>query len=213
MPLAQRLIETLPSGLDNLFNPWVDHCEHESLEDGPEARLARLANHLNCNPRFILIGEAPGYKGCRYSGIAFTSESQLLREEIPRVPAVGHRLTTRQTPFSEPSATIVWRALNRNNTSECTVLWNALQLHPHHEDPWSNRTPTTGEIALGVASLRILKNAFPKARIVAVGKKAGNLLRKMGIEAEATLRHPANRGAAEFDAGIDQLMGNPALKR
>lgn len=205
--LARQLVKTLPTGLPGLFNPWKDCCLHDSPENGPTQKLERLAYHLNCQPEFILIGEAPGYQGCRYSGIAFTSERLLLEGSIPRISCSGNRLSTREKPFSEPSATIVWNALTELNISKCTILWNALQLHPFKPgQPWSNRTPTDAELALGEPALRLLLSAFPKAKLVAVGKKAGLLLGKMNIEPAAIVRHPANGGAGKFKAGMAELI-------
>jgi hypothetical protein len=205
--LARDLVATLPSGRRGLFNPWRDHCPHDAQGNGPEQKLARLALHLDCNPEFILTGEAPGYQGCRYSGIAFTSERLLGEGAIPRIPAPGGRLSTRRLPFSEPSATIVWKTLYKLGIAERTILWNAMQLHPYREDNlWSNRTPTPDEIALGEPALRLLTEAFPKARIVAVGKKAEGLLHDMRIMTAGAVRHPANGGATEFAAGLKNLM-------
>lgn len=205
--LASCLVATLPSGLSGLFNPWRDHCPHDAAENGPQEKLNRLALHLDCEPEFILAGEAPGYAGCRYSGIAFTSERLLGEGAIPRVPATQHRLSTRRLPFSEPSATIVWKTLYRLGIAERTILWNALQLHPHRPDNlWSNRTPTPSEIALGAPAVRLLLAAFPSARIIAVGKKSEGLLHGMGIPTAGSVRHPANGGATEFAAGLEALM-------
>jgi|GEM_PF-4935446 hypothetical protein len=128
--LATQLIETLPVGLPGLFNPWQDHCPHDANTNGPVEKRERLGRHLDCDPTLILVGEAPGYQGCRYSGIAFTSERLLIEGVIPRIPALPQRLSTRRLPFSEPSATIVWKTLFRLGIAERTILWNALQLHP-----------------------------------------------------------------------------------
>lgn len=205
--LAASLVETLPSGLDGLFNPWKDHCPHDAEGNGPAEKLARLARHLDCDPAFILAGEAPGYAGCRYSGIAFTSERLLGEGAIPRLPALSGRLSTRRLPFSEPSATIVWKTLYRLGIAERTILWNALQLHPYRPgELWSNRTPTPSEISLGEPALRLLIEAFPSARIIAVGKKSQGLLEGMGVPTAGAVRHPANGGATEFAAGLARLM-------
>ncbi len=205
--LARRLAATLPSGKPGLFNPWADHCPHDAAGNGPQEKLARLALHLDCEPAFILAGEAPGYQGCRYSGIAFTSERLLGEGAIPRIAALPRRLSTRRLPFSEPSATIVWKTLYRLGIAERTILWNAMQLHPHRADNlWSNRTPTPGEIALGEPAMRMLIAAFPQARIVAVGKKAEGLLAGMGVRVAGAVRHPANGGATEFASGLQALI-------
>ena len=205
--LARSLVGTLPSGLTGLFNPWSDRCPHDTASNGPVEKLERLAFHLDCDPEFILAGEAPGYQGCRYSGIAFTSERLLGEGGIPRIPALTGRLSDRRLPFSEPSATIVWKTLYRLGIEERTILWNAMQLHPHRPDNmWSNRTPTPDEIKLGEPALRVLIEAFPAARIVAVGKKSEGLLREMGIPISGSVRHPANGGATKFSAGLKDLM-------
>jgi hypothetical protein len=64
MTLATALLATLPQApLPGLFNPWLQHCDHESDNDGPDQRLERLARHLDCIPGQLLIGEAFGYQG------------------------------------------------------------------------------------------------------------------------------------------------------
>lgn len=205
--LAQDLIDTLPTGIPGLFNPWRDLCPEDLPGNTPAAKQGRLAAHLNCVPEFILCGEAPGYQGCRHSGVAFTSEKMLLAGAIPRVDTPNGRLTTRHIPFSEPSATIVWKALHRLGIAERTILWNAVQMHPHKPDNLrSNRTPTPAEIALGEPAVRLLVAAYPNAKIVAVGKKAEGLLKDMGVSVTASVRHPANGGATEFTEGLSALV-------
>lgn len=207
LSLARDLVDTLPCDVPGLFNPWADHCPHDASGNGPEAKLHRLALHLDCEPEFILAGEAPGYQGCRYSGIAFTSERLLGEGAIPRIPALMGRLSTRRLPFSEPSATIVWKTLYRLGIAERTILWNAMQLHPHRADNlWSNRTPTPEEIRLGAPAMRMLIESFPRAKIVAVGKKAEGLLTEMGVRIAGAVRHPANGGATEFASGLQSLI-------
>jgi hypothetical protein len=51
-----------------------------------------------------------------------------------------------------------------------------------------------GSISLGESAILFLIDAFPKAELVAVGKKAGLLLKKMAIVLAAVVRHPANGG-------------------
>lgn len=201
--LARALVRTLPSGQSSLFNPWADVCELDTPENTPAAKLDRLAQHLSVQPRLILVGEAPGYQGCRFAGLAFTSEHLLLEGAIPRVPREPQRLTTRERAFREPSATIVWKALYRLGLAEQTVLWNAVQLHPvGHTGPLSNRTPSDDELALGAPALRLLRETFPLARFVAIGRKAEAALSKVDIQAHAAIRHPANGGATAFGSGL-----------
>lgn len=202
-----KLISALPKSLPGLFNPWDGRCVHDHPDTGPQERIERLRRHLDCKASLILVGEAPGYQGCRYSGVAFTSERLLLDGVVPRMPPSPIRLTTRALPFSEPSATIVWKTLYRLGLADTTIMWNAVQLHPHKiGDPWTNRTPTDAEISLGQPALKILVDAYPCARLVAVGRKAEAALDMAGISAFASIRHPANGGAKEFSDGLTRLV-------
>jgi hypothetical protein len=205
--LAKTLTDNLQSR-STLFNPWRGRCADDEPCNGPDAKLARLAAHLDCNPKFILCGEAAGYQGCRYSGIAFTSERLLLHGKIPRISQTSHRLTSRALPYSEPSATIVWEALYKFGIQERTILWNALPMHPHKPGKGqSNRTPTSAEIETGKPALQMLVAAFPSAKVVAVGKKAQRALKSMGIPA-APVRHPAYGGATAFRRGLKRLVSS-----
>ena len=95
--LAKLLTDTLPSERPTLFNPWRDHCSQDEPWNGPDAKLARLEAHLACDPEFILCGEAAGYQGCRYSGIAFTSERLLWEGKIPRLSPLSHETYHKET--------------------------------------------------------------------------------------------------------------------
>ena len=205
--LAEALIATMPISAPGLFNPWRQKCEFDSDSNGPEHRLNRLAQHLDCEARVILVGEAPGYQGARYSGVGFTSEKLLMSGSIPRIDAIPERLSKRDLPFSEPSSTSIWKALYRLGVADKTVLWNALQLHPFRPGtPWSNRTPTPAELKLGSSALKMLRAAFPDALLIAVGRNAEQALTLTGIRYDAGVRHPANGGAAEFARGLDKAL-------
>lgn len=207
LALAEHLVESLPSSAEGLFNPWRQRCAMDTPNNGPEQRLQRLAQHLACDPRLILVGEAPGYQGCRFAGVAFVSERLLLEGAIPRVDRAVGRLTTRPLPWSEPSATIVWKTLFRLGIAEQTILWNALQLHPEGAaGPLSNRTPSPTEVALGAEALRRLRRAFPRALVVAVGRKAEGALAGVGVATGAVVRHPANGGATAFADGLASAL-------
>lgn len=210
MALARRLIATLPTETaTGLFNPWRDTCQDDSHLNTPSAKMRRLAAHLDCLPKLILCGEAPGHFGCRHSGIAFTSESLLMDGAIPRIPRLDHRLTTFPRPLKEQSATIVWKALYRLGVAEETIMWNAVQLHPHAPgNHRSNRTPSDVELAHGAAGLRVLVDSFPTAFVVAVGRKAEVVLTSLGMSPAVTVRHPANGGSHEFNEGIEAFISS-----
>lgn len=104
---------------------------------------------------------------------------------------------------------LVWRSLYQLDIAERVVMWNALPMHPHDRaDPRSNRTPTDAELTHGRMPLRVLLAAFPRAAVVAVGKKAGEQLVRLGVAPAAAVRHPANGGARAFAQGL-----RPASRR
>lgn len=195
-----------PTGAQ-VFNPWADHDPATDISaNAPLERRERLKAHLSIAARYILVGEAAGYQGCKVSGIAFTSERLILAGEIPRVSVHAHRLTIRLRPWSEPSATTVWGTLQDLGIAEHTILWNGFPWHPHKRgDLHSNRTPTPAERHLGLPVLRTLLEAHADARIFAVGRNAEWSLRSIGREA-ASLRHPSMGGAREFRSQLASAL-------
>ena len=194
---------------------WESHSDRFAVEalgtnargaaPGPEGRLARLKAHFDVDPVLLLIGEAPGYQGCHYSGVAFTNEALLLKGSIPRMTLKG-RITSRLRPWCEPSATVVWGALHANGLAERTVLWNAFAWHPHRANQLhSNRTPTEEELRAGRDVLEAVVRRFRGARLIAVGKVAARTLTLLGYPPHEALRHPSMGGANEFRAGLAAL--------
>jgi uracil-DNA glycosylase len=183
----------------NVFNPWTGHdAGTDAASDAAARRLLRLKAHMGIEARFILVGEAAGYQGCHVTGMAFTSERLIAAGVIPRVPASVERLSTRHLPWSEPSATIVWKALHELGMAETTLLWNAYPWHPHKPgNRQSNRTPTPTERAAGLPVLEALLKAQPAAQLFAVGRNAEASLRDINLAA-TPLRHPAMGGATQF---------------
>jgi len=194
--------------LSGMFNPWAESCAHDVHPDEYLNRRIRLKQHLECtNPSIILIGEAPGYQGCRYTGIPFTSEKLIVQRLIPRV-SLSHpfRITVRNKPWSEPSATVVWGALHQYSIQERTILFNAVPWHPQGLGGiHSNRTPTTAEKDAGLAFLENLLNLFQGVRVAAVGNIAHESVKSLGISC-FKLRHPARGGATLFRQGMANLL-------
>ena len=197
--IADRLVALLPGKPGaGLFNPWTQSGVLDLAPDAVAKRMTRLRRHFDVRPRLVLIGEAAGYQGCRYSGIPFTSERLLCAGSIPRMPR-EERFTSRPLPFSEPSATIIWRTLAELGLAESTVLWNALPLHPFPDGrELGNRTPLGGELDIGLPCLEFLSQQFSGIPLIAVGLQAEKAMRLLGVEPVVTVRHPANGGATKF---------------
>ena len=146
--------------------------------EGPRAGLLRrrLADYLAAreHARFLLVGEAPGYRGARVSGVPFTSERQL----------------TGAGP-AEATATIVRRVLEELELEEETLCWNVVPTHPGTET--SNRRPVQAEVEAGRCFLAELSEG---RRVVAVGRLA------QAVTGAPYLRHPSHGGANAFREGL-----------
>jgi hypothetical protein len=210
MPLQSfaRLFRLLAADCGpDVFNPWTQSDErNDGALNGPEARRERLRAHLRVQPDHILIGEAAGYQGCHVTGMAFTSERLIMTGVIPRVATAGERLSTRHIPWSEPSATTVWKTLHALNIEQNTILWNAFPWHPHRPgNLQSNRTPTRLERQRGLVVLDSLLTAASKATVFAVGRHAESILDEVG-RAAIPLRHPSMGGAVLFRRGLQRAL-------
>lgn len=214
-PALQAFLETLsravPSGI---FNPWRDRDASTDLQrDAAAHRSRRLQAHLAGEIDYVLVGEAAGYQGCKVSGIPFTSERLLLEGQIPRVAWTGGRLTSRTRPWSEPSATTVWKTLHATGIATRTALWNAYPWHPHKPgNVHTNRTPLRSERLAGVPVLEAFLNLFPSARVFAVGRNAQSSLSELGIDA-TPLRHPSMGGAAEFAHQLRRAVADASTRQ
>lgn len=176
--------------------------------DRPGAAAIRLANlrrflQLFAGARFLLVGEAAGYAGCRFSGIPFTCEAQIVGPTA--LPwTVGARLrasSVRESPWEERSARAVWGALGARR--DC-LLWNAFPWHPCcAANPLSNRAPGR-EVRAGIDVLGMLLDCFPGAQPVAVGRVAHRALAELATTAPY-IRHPSHGGRHAFEAGLAAL--------
>jgi len=159
-------------------------------------------------PSVLLVGEAPGYNGCRLTGVPFSSEALLAEGVLGGAlftASNGYR-TAREPYTREQSAGIVWELLERHRTA--ALCWNAFCFHPHKPGhPDSNRKPTAKEIEAGAPFLRRLLALFPSVTtLVAVGNSAEHALTRLGI-AHVKVRHPAHGGKPQFVAGMEKLLG------
>lgn len=211
-------LQQLPD-LPGVFNPWRDF---DAVNDiGPHApaiRAFNLGRYLAARvgrARLILIAEAPGFRGAKYSGIAMTSERILLGKQ-PAIPheAVfpGEKQRTSSPElyadgFIEPTASITWSLLlNLGLAPEKFVLWNAFPCHPHKPgSPLTNRAPAPKELAAARHILPAMLKLFPDAQVVAVGRVAQRVLADLNYKVPS-VRHPAMGGATLFRSQIQSLL-------
>jgi uracil-DNA glycosylase len=201
-----HLLKNSPPGA--IFNPWWQMDEENDF--GPQApRIRRtqlrayIAERIG-SARFALVGEALGYRGGHFTGIAMTSERMLLAADQKVLSSIVTRRTSKpeKNPrgFSEPTASMVWTALlGFGLRSDQFVLWNAFPWHPFDagRGTLTNRKPSTVEQRQGTAILKKLLQMFRCEAVIAVGGVAAAQLEHIGHRA-IRVRHPANAGAALF---------------
>ncbi len=142
-------------------------------------RCERLSAYLSerADARYLLVGEAAGYRGARISGLPFTSERQLSG-----------------TGPAEATATIVQRTLAELELADDVLLWNVVPTHPHQPGrPESNRRPTKPEVR---EAMWLLEQLAAGRRTIAVGRLAHSVLGGRYV------RHPSHGGSSEFRAGV-----------
>jgi len=211
-----RLLKSSPRGA--VFNPWwqVD-AANDIGPQAPGIRREQLRAYLSeriGRAQLALIGEALGYRGGHFTGIAMTSEGILLagktrpaRRDVfsTMEPRRTSRLEKASHGFSEPTASIIWSTLLRLGVpGDQFVLWNVFPWHSFDSrvGMLSNRTPTIAELAVGAPALKVFLDLFACARVIAVGRVAASQL-----PLAPCVRHPASGGSALFRRQIASLVG------
>lgn len=208
---------------ENVFNPWVDQDPLDLPGDGASDRRIRLNRHFQVDAKYLLIGEAPGYRGCHFSGIPFTCEKQIYEGSVPRASPPNEalsgcavraqqqldrrRITSRALPWSEGSATVIWSTLHELGIANDVVLWNAFAFHPHDcGDVYTNRAPTRDELICGMDILAMVVESFTGATRIAVGKTAATTLKNLNFRIDHEVRHPSMGGANLFRSQMRALV-------
>lgn len=199
-------IFSLPStdGKRPLFNFYRDTNPAIECSDAAWVRRENLVRRIESfpkTPEYLVIAEAPGWRGARFSGVPLISEAMLVDGILgfSGSPTFGSN-----RPLNEASASIFWKLLHP--ARERIFTWNCIPLHPHQPGiPLSNRSPSLKEIHAAVPHLRALVDLLRPQQVIAVGRCAERALKIAGITA-AGVRHPAHGGAAAFQAGIRAII-------
>lgn len=192
----------------NLFNQYATDDPELDRTGGAKIRCENLRAYLNHfvqhPPSIIVIGEAAGYRGNRFTGIPFTSEYHCIEHEFLKSLNLQPS-SSRDKPWREPSASIVWETFDAMGVRP--MLWSTVAFHPHKAgDPLTNRAPLTAEIAQGAEHFKLFRRLFPSPRLAATGRVAQAMLEELG-ESFTPLRHPSHGGKHEFQRGLWALGG------
>ena len=167
-----------------------------------------LQEMLQREPKVLLLGEAPGFRGMRMTGVPFTNIN-ILQDGIDHFglfgPGKGYVSPAVPPAVApEPTATVMWRVLEDLNF--LPLLWSAYPLHPHLPNNFlSNRTPTSAEALAGQPFWLALMRLFPITSVVAVGNVAYRSILASGRSAPK-VRHPAHGGKERFRLELQELL-------
>lgn len=165
--------------------------------------LIYLEEMRNIGYRKLLVGEAPGYHGCRWSGIPFTSERIIEERRAPLFVSKQDFYVSSHV-HAEQTASIIWKTLNELNLYP--LMWNAYPFHPYQSnDPTKNRKPTIEELKSGQVFLEELIELFEIETVIAIGRKAEDTLRTIGINCHE-VRHPSHGGKQQFIQGMRNYL-------
>jgi uracil-DNA glycosylase len=193
---------------EHVFNIYKRDDPELDVRGGAAKRRENLRRYFKAirEPRYALIGIAPGWRGARFTGVPFTDEDRLC---FPG--SCYDRTSRRERAYREATAGVVMDVLGARTDIIC---WNVVPWHPHQPgNPLSNADPDAETIGYGMEIMEFLfQRLYPNTQPVAVGRVAAESLASLrvngkSIEVAAEFRHPAHGGAAEFKEQAIALLG------
>lgn len=181
-----------------VFNPYREEHKLDNLKH----YFSKVFNQAG--PKILLVGEAPGFKGCRLTGIPFSSGKLFTEVDHPFLKELQTNITL-STLEAENTASIVWRHLVSHEA--VPLFWNAFPFHPHPSRlQRKNRVPNAKEMEEGSIYLKMLVEFYQPDLIAGLGRKgADSVQRVLPDEQVIYIRHPSYGGKSDFITGIDQL--------
>ncbi|MGI9192087.1 MAG: uracil-DNA glycosylase [Chitinophagaceae bacterium] len=176
-------------------------------------------------PTVLLVGEAPGYNGCKLTGIPFTSERVMSENDFFKDYSVNR--DTNNKIRTEATATKVWPVFDKLRVlNKMPLLWNIFPYHPHEKGnpEKSNRAPLKDEINFGFDVLKHLLEMFESIDTVyAVGHKAEAKINsetsvieilnkrrkksgKVNHSENIYIKHPSYGGKEKFKKDIEEYL-------
>lgn len=160
---VSELVEMLSEykSYSGVFNPWCDFDEiNDALPEAPLLRRAQLIRYLEErieSGKAVMVGEAIGYQGGKFTGIPLMSE-RILTGKHEKIFSTGiknlngirtskvhesQKSQVRANGYAEPTATIVWG--ETLHVADKIINWNAFPFHPYLNDKGylSNRSAST----------------------------------------------------------------------
>lgn len=209
----QKVLETYEKKVfpfvssDVLFNQFSSMDREFDTKDADTVRRKNLTSYLQSfekKPEIVLVGEAAGYNGARFSGIPFTSEYQFVNDMLP---FEGERSSIEShDPHRELSATIFWNALK--SFHEKFIVINGIPVHPHNiYNKMSNRTPTLKEIKMFSPFVSRIIEVIDPIKVIAIGQKPVQSIERGSCKKDhVAVRHPSHGGSVDFSAAMQDIF-------
>ena len=184
---------------DTVGNPYVEQYAVDNLRYYFEYMLNQRGK------RILLVGEAPGYKGCRITGIPFTSGRVVCEVQHPMLIDLKDKIHLPSVE-AESTATIVWKYLAGINKTP--LFWNSFPFHPHPEGISNkNRPPTNEEVIFGAEILSEIHQIYKPDFVAGIGHKGVSALERILPNQEIQyIRHPSNGGKPQFVEGMINVI-------
>ena len=180
-----------------VFNQYRD----ENVLNNLKLYLHYLLKHNN---DILFVGEAPGYRGCRLTGIPFTSGEVIRVARHDVFKQIGDQIRLAHID-AEATASVVWEYFGTNRP--IPILWNSFPFHPHSDGkPDSNRKPDRAEIEEGKLYLLMLCEIFQPKKLCSLGRVGQGILSEIFPNNEVIyVRHPARGGNHWFLEGMKTI--------
>ena len=187
-----------------LYNMYRDEARRFDVTGATELRRENVKAYLSAfrdRPDTLIVGEAPGPWGCRFTGVPYTSERLY---ECNHVPFRGRKTSLRAESYAESTATIFWKVMTPHFPR--FLIWNAVPFHPHRVgEPLSIRTPSVTEVRAHLDIMEEVLRIVSPQQVLAVGRIAQRALSKLNHDC-VPIRHPSHGGATAFRNGIEHTL-------
>ena len=151
------------------------------------------------DPKVILVGEAPGYKGCKLTGIPFTSEYQILHNDFFKGE---FEILNADNPECENSAKIIWDAIGK--ARQIPLMWNIYPFHPSTREG-RNGKPNAKDVDMGKDILEKLLTMFNISYMYCIGRKSESALKNHELF-QGYVRHPSHGGSKACKESLEDIL-------
>jgi uracil-DNA glycosylase len=174
------------------------------LQDLQRMNLSKyLKYYIKNPPHFLLVGEAPGHKGCGKTGIPFTDEFEIKQNSFLN-KTIG---LIAQEEQKENTSRKIWETFGHQIKEKGIMFWNIFPYHPiENGNENSNRTPRKSELKSTNEIWQEFRETIQilDSNIFCVGLTAYNAL--FGEPTSNYLRHPSYDGNAEFEKMFKEMI-------